>query len=77
MAQEPDTYYMACFQVNPSKLLTAAPILKTREANQKVFTTTSAGLVWASYENCKVVAVTAEKNVATVERLRRLVAPCF
>ena len=26
---------------------------------------------------CNVVAVTAEKKVATVDRLRRLVAPCF
>lgn len=30
-----------------------------------------------AYENWSVVAVTAEKNVATVDRLSRLLAPCF
>jgi len=63
--------------VSPSKLLTAAAMLKTIEANQKQLTaseTRSLGGSW--YENCNVVAVTAEKKVATVERLRRLFAPC-
>lgn len=64
------TYYIACFQVSPSKLLTAAAMLKTREANQKLFTASLRGVPVESNENCKVVAVTAEKKVATVERLR-------
>jgi len=33
-----NTYYIACFQVNPSKLFTAAPILNTKLANQKLLT---------------------------------------
>lgn len=32
------TYYIACFQVSPRRLLTAAAMLKTIEANQKQFT---------------------------------------
>lgn len=71
------TYYMACFQVSPSKLFTAAPMLKTRERNQKQFTELATELCSSSNENWRVVAVTAEKKVATVERLRRLEAPCF
>ena len=71
------TYYIACFQVRPSRLFTAAAMLKTREANQKQLTA-SDRLLWDRLkENCIVVAVTAEKKVATVERFRRLVAPCF
>ena len=65
------THYMACFHVTPSKLLTADAILKTSERNQNEFTASASGLPTMSKENCMVVAVTAEKNVATVLRLRR------
>lgn len=72
------TYYMACFQVNPSKLFTAAAMLNTKDANQKLLTAAARGLARSnSYENCMVVAVTAEKKVAIVERLRRFAEPCF
>lgn len=60
---------MACFQVSPNKLLTAAAMLKTREANQKQLTASAKGVPRMLNENCNVVAVTAEKKVATVERL--------
>ena len=71
------TYYMACFHVSPRRLLTAAPILNTRDVNQKPFTLfASLVSVWSN-ENCMVVAVTALKNVATVDRLSRFAAACF
>ena len=38
------TYYMACFQVSPRRLLTAAAILKTIEMNQNAFTASSSGV---------------------------------
>ena len=77
-SRSPDcTYYIACFQVNPRRLLTAAAMLKTIEANQKQLTESAILVLSSAKENCRVVAVTAEKNVATVERLRRLFAPCF
>lgn len=58
--------------------MTAAAILKTREENQKQLTACDAGpLTSSSKENCRVVAVTAEKKVAIVERLSRLLEPCF
>jgi hypothetical protein len=46
-------------------------MLKTREANQKQFTAsaTTEGVIGA-YENWRVVAVTAEKKVATVDTER-------
>lgn len=68
---------MACFHVKPSKLLTAAPMLKTSEVNQKPLTASARGVPVLSNENCIVVAVTAEKNVATVDRLSKLAAACF
>ena len=70
------SYYMACFHVNPKRLLTAAAMLNTIEVNQKALTASSSGVPWVSKVYCKVVAVTAEKNVATVDKLRRLAAPC-
>ena len=65
------TYYIACFHVTPSKLFTAAPILNTNDVNQNELTAFCNGLAVMLNENCIVVAVTAEKNVATVLRLRR------
>lgn len=65
------TYYIACFQVTPSRLLTAAPILKTREVNQNELTALARVLSVISKENCIVVAVTALKNVATVLRFNK------
>ena len=68
---------MACFHVTPSRLLTAAPMLNTNEVNQNEFTAFANGLSVISKENCMVVAVTAEKNVATVLRLSRFWLACF
>ena len=69
---------MAGFQVKPSSELTAAAMLKTKDTNQKQLTATeTASFAGNTYENCIVVAVTAEKKVATVDKLRRLFAPCF
>jgi hypothetical protein len=67
---------MACFQVRPSRLFTAAAILKTNEENQNALTDfpSTPSVNW--YENCSVVAVTAEKNVATVDKFRRFEAAC-
>jgi hypothetical protein len=44
-------------------------MLKTREANQKELTESFRGVPVESKENWRVVAVTAEKKVATVDRL--------
>ena len=71
------THYIACFHVSPSKLLTAAPMLKTNEVNQKVLTALATVVSVFSKENCIVVAVTAEKNVATVLRLSKFWLACF
>ena len=68
---------MACFHVTPSRLLTAAPIENTSEMNQNPFTLLASKVSVWSKENCMVVAVTAEKKVATVDKLRRLFAACF
>ena len=73
---ERDNHYMACFHVTPSKLLTALAILKTSEMNQNELTASATGFPTVSKENWSVVAVTAEKNVATVLRFRRLFAAC-
>ena len=63
--------------MTPSRLFTADAMLKTRERNQKEFTASEICVpVWVK-ENCSVVAVTAEKKVATVDRLRRFAATCF
>lgn len=70
------TYYIACFQVSPRRLFTAAAILNTSDENQKAFTESDSTLPVDWYENCKVVAVTAEKNVATVDRFNRFDAAC-
>jgi len=67
---------MACFHVKPRRLLTAAAILNTSDVNQKALTAFSSGVPWLSKVYCNVVAVTAEKNVATVDKFRRLAAPC-
>jgi hypothetical protein len=61
-------YYISCFQVNRRRLFTAAAILNTNDENQKALTASDKTFPVALYENCKVVAVTAEKNVATVDR---------
>lgn len=71
------THYMACFHVSPSKLLTAEAMLNTREQNQNALTPLLRALSVVWKENCSVVAVTAEKKVATVVRFRRLEAACF
>ncbi len=57
--------------------MTAAPILNTKEVNQKPFTLLASLVSVWSNENCIVVAVTALKNVATVDRLSRFAAACF
>ena len=62
---------MACLQVTASKLLTADPMLNMRDVNQNAFTAFCSALSVESKENCIVVAVTAEKTVATVLRLSK------
>lgn len=52
-------------------------MLKTSDRNQNELTASDRGLPTSSNENWRVVAVTAEKKVATVVRLRRLFAACF
>ena len=52
-------------------------MLNTNEVNQNEFTAFANGLSVISKENCLVVAVTAEKNVATVLRLSRFWLACF
>lgn len=49
-------------------------MLKTNDVNQNPLTEFSSGVSILSKENCNVVAVTAEKNVATVDRLSRFAA---
>lgn len=64
----------------PSMLLTPEETLKTRDRNQKKFTSPrKAGSVFISaYVNCSVVAVTLEKNVAIVVMLTyRIVSLSF
>ena len=71
------THYIACFHVSPSRLLTAAPMLKTNDVNQKVLTALATVVSVFSKENCIVVAVTAEKNVATVLRFSKFWLACM
>jgi hypothetical protein len=51
-------------------------MLNTIEANQRELTESVTRLRGKLYENCIVVAVTAEKKVATVDRLSKLFTPC-
>jgi hypothetical protein len=44
--------------------------------NQNALTAFAAALVVSLNENCKLVAVTEEKKVAMVDRLRRFSAAC-
>jgi|SRR5712672_1344991 len=70
------TYYTDCFHVDPRRLLTAAAMLKTIDVNQNPLTASAVPVPTFWYEYCRVVAVTAEKNVAIVERFKKLLAPC-
>jgi hypothetical protein len=51
-------------------------MLNTMDVNQNPLTASAAPEPTLWYEYCRVVAVTAEKNVAIVERFRKLLAPC-
>jgi hypothetical protein len=55
---------------------TDSPMLKTSDVNQNALTAFAAGPTVSPYENCKLVAVTEEKKVAIVDRLRRFSAAC-
>lgn len=55
---------------------TNSPILNTSDVNQNALTAFAARLLVSPNENCRLVAVTEEKKVATVERLSRFCAPC-
>lgn len=68
------THYNACSHMYASRLLTTDAILNTNEQNQKLLTTIWSVVLASLTENCKVVAVTAEKKVATVDNVRKLVA---
>jgi hypothetical protein len=57
--------------VRPRRLFTEAAILKTNEENQRALTEVSSTPFVNRYENCKVVAVTTEKNVATVDKFSK------
>jgi hypothetical protein len=57
--------------VRPRRLFTAAAILKTNEENQNALTQVTSTLSVNRYEYCKVVAVTTEKNVATVDKFSK------
>lgn len=72
-----DTNWNVCFQTMANKLLIAAPMLRTREQNQKVFTIVMTGLTETEYDICSIVAVTPEKKVAPVDSARRTAAPRF
>ena len=52
-------------------------MLKTKEMNQKPFTASSRGVLFAWYENCIMVAVTPDNSAATVDKFTRLVAEPF
>ena len=71
------TYYIACCHFTPRRLLTAALRDKTREVNQNPLTPLLSAVVVSPYENCIIVAVTAEQKVANVERFSKLVVVCF
>ena len=70
------TCYMACFQISPRRLLTADAMLNTIEVDREAFGASSSGVPSLSEVYRNVVVVTAEKTVATVVKLRRLVAQC-
>ena len=69
----PGTYYSACCHLTPNKLFTAALSDKTSDVNQNPFTLLPIVVSVVMYENCIIVAVTAEQKVASVDRLSRLV----
>ena len=56
--------------------MTAAAMLNTMDVNQNPLTASATPVPTFWYEYCRVVAATAEKNVAIVERFRKLLAPC-
>lgn len=64
--QKQMTYIDDFRHVIPNKLLTPEETLKTKERNQKRFTTPPRTESTCAYENWSVVAVTLEKNVAIV-----------
>lgn len=71
------TYKTACVHDKPSKLLTAALILNTREVNQNAFAApynTVGGD--AFHENWSIVAVTPENKVAIIERFSMMDSFC-
>lgn len=51
-------------------------MLNTNDENQKALTASESTVPVVADENCKVDAVTAEKNVATVDKFNKLVAAC-
>jgi len=67
---------MAFFQVRPRTLFTAAAILKTNRENQNTLTDffSTPSVNW--YKNCKVIAVTAKKNITTVDKFSRVAVIC-
>ena len=72
-----ETYYMACFQLMVNQLFAAPAMLNTRDVNQNAFTAFSNGVSVLSNVNCIVVAVTAEKIVATVLMFNSFWLACF
>jgi hypothetical protein len=67
---------MAWVHVRPSRLLTAALMLKIRDTNHNVLTVSDSPLLGAFQEKASILAVTLENSVATVDRLVRSVTEC-
>ena len=57
-------------QLLAKRLLIADDTLKSKEDNHSMLTAFSAFVPFVAYENCRVVAVTAEKKVAIVVIVR-------
>lgn len=66
------TYEIACVHASPSRLYTAALVLKTRDMSQKALVAVLSLVVEGPQVSCIMDAVTPEKKVATVDRLSRM-----
>lgn len=63
------TYKIACVHASPSRLYTAALVLKTRDMSQKALVAVLSLVVEGPQVSC---IMDAEKKVATVDRLSRM-----
>jgi hypothetical protein len=72
-----EAHKTACRQVIASKLLTADPMLNASDTNHNALPAILTDDPLSLTENCKVVAATPAKNVATVAALSRIAADRF